>query len=143
MARRSRTRARPQATTPRVVLDSGAVLALARRQQRALAFLAVAYEQDAFVVVPAVVVAETTRGSGPRDAAVNRLLNTVGEISPPTDMTARVAGRLLAVARSAATIDALVVADALRAGGGRILTTDVDDLRSLASDHPEVAIHAV
>ncbi|MGH8905428.1 MAG: hypothetical protein ACRD0K_02670 [Egibacteraceae bacterium] len=35
------------------------------------------------MVVPAVVVAETTRGSGPRDANVNRVLAQVDVFLPP------------------------------------------------------------
>src|SRR6202023_2102254 len=50
----------------RLILDSGAVIALARRDQRALAFLARALELRVQVEIPVVVVAEVVRG-GPRD----------------------------------------------------------------------------
>ncbi|MFN0089495.1 MAG: PIN domain-containing protein [Acidimicrobiales bacterium] len=55
---------------------------------------------------------------------------------------ARVAGHLLAklgAGREAAS-DALVVATAIRFGGGIIATHDPDDLRRLAAAHPNVAI---
>ena len=62
------------------------------------------------------------------------------QVAPATEATARIAGRLLAQAGSSATADALVVAEALRAGRARILTTDPDDLGVLAQAHPEVQV---
>jgi predicted nucleic acid-binding protein len=126
-----------------LILDSGAVIAAAAGRDRALAVLAAAYRRDVPVVVPAVVVAETVRGSGPRDAPVNMLLRGVSEIAPATEDRARAAGALLAAARSDSTVDALVVAEAVARGGGVILTGDPSDLRSLAARHPEVVIQSV
>jgi hypothetical protein len=85
------------------------------------------------------VVAETVRGSA-EDAAVNRVIKAVGEVSPADERTGRGAGALLGAARSTSTIDALVVASAIEAGGGVVLTGDPDDLEPLASGHPEVVI---
>lgn len=39
-----------------------------------------------------------------------------------------------------AVLDALVVAAAIETGGSRIVTSDPDDLRALAADHPEIAV---
>jgi predicted nucleic acid-binding protein len=142
MARSGRA-ARSAATPSRLILDSGAVIALARRDVRVRAYITRALEVDAAVLVPPVVVAETTRGTGPRDAPVNRVLHAVGEVPPTTEATARVAGALLAAARSKATVDALVVAEAVQAGGGRVLTGDPADLRRLATAHAEVRIEAI
>jgi len=124
----------------RLILDSGAVIALARGDPRARAFLARAAELMAPVEIPVVVVAETVRG-GPRDAPVNRVLKAVGAIADARESHGRSAGRLLGLARSADTVDALVVAQAVGAGGAHILTGDREDLERLAAPHPEVWIH--
>jgi predicted nucleic acid-binding protein len=124
----------------RLILDSGAVIALARGDWRARAFLARALDLRAPIEIPVVVVAETVRG-GPRDAPVNRVLKAVGSISEAREIHGRTAGRLLAAARSSLTVDALVVAQAVEAGGAHILTGDRDDLERLAAQHPEVRIH--
>jgi predicted nucleic acid-binding protein len=96
-------------------------------------------ELGARVEIPVIVVAETVRG-GPRDAAVNRVLKAVDAVPETTEEIGRTAGRLLGRAGSAATVDALVVAQAVAAGGAHVLTADTDDLGLLAADHPEVWI---
>jgi len=123
-----------------LVLDSGAVIALARRDTKARAFLARANELRIPVEVPVVVVAETVRG-GPRDAPVNWVLKAIGSVAEAREKHGRTAGALLGLARSANTVDALVVAHAVEAGGAQILTGDPDDLERLAAPHPEVWIH--
>lgn len=128
MARTRRARPRPP---QRLILDSGAVIARA--------FLARALELRAPVEVPVVVVAETVRG-GPRDAPVNRVLKAVGAVPEARETHGRLAGRLLGHARSSATVDALVVAHAVAAGGGLVLTGDAKDFRPLSELHPEVRI---
>jgi predicted nucleic acid-binding protein len=126
----------------RLILDSGAVIALARRDQRALAFLARALELDVQVEIPVAVVAETIRG-GPRDAPVNRVLKAVGSVPAALEIHGRIAGELMGRAGSAATVDALVVAQAVEAGGAHVLTGDRKDLARLAASHPQVRLHAV
>ena len=123
----------------RLILDSGAVIALARGDQRARAFLARALELRVPVEVPVVVVAETVRG-GPRDAPVHRVLKAVGSVPEARETHGRTAGRLLGTARSSNTVDALVVAHAVEAGGAHVLTGDREDLERLALPHPEVWI---
>jgi predicted nucleic acid-binding protein len=126
-------------TPQRLILDSGAVIALARGDHRVRAFLTRALELMAPVEIPVVVVAETVRG-GPRDAPVNRVLKAVGSMPEAREIHGRTAGRLLGAARSASTVDALVVAHAVEAGGAHILTGDREDLSRLAAPHPEVCI---
>jgi predicted nucleic acid-binding protein len=126
----------------RLILDSGAVIALAQGDFRARAFLARALELGVSVEIPVVVVAETVRG-GPRDAPVNRVLTAVSLIPETREAHGRTAGRLLATARSSSTVDALVVAHAVEGGGARILTGDREDLVRLAAPHPEVSIHLI
>lgn len=133
MARRRREGQAPQ----RLILDSGAVIALSRGEQRARAYLARALELGAPVEVPVVVVAETIRG-GPKDAPVHRVLKAVGSVPDAHEAHGRTAGRLLGATRSVATVDALVVAQAVEEGGAHILTSDADDLERLARPHPQI-----
>jgi predicted nucleic acid-binding protein len=133
------TRRKDLQAPQRLILDAGAVIALARGERKAKAFLARALELMAPVEIPVVVVAETIRG-GPRDAPVNRVLKAVGSVPDAREIHGRTAGHLLGAARSAATIDALVVAQAVAGGGAQILTGDREDLERLAARHPEVWI---
>ncbi len=129
----ARSRRRPQAPpSRRLILDSGAVIALARNDPRARAFLAAAREVGADVTIPAVVLAETV-GGGATDAPVNRVVNAVGHVTAVDEHTARTAGEILRATRSSATVDAIVVATAAAVGGGVVLTGDPDDLRPLAA----------
>ena len=127
------------AAPQRLILDSGAVIALSRGDQRARAYVARAIALRASVEIPVVVVAETVRG-GPWDAPVHRVLKAIGSVPEAREMHGRTAGRLLGAARSNATVDALVVAQAIEAGGAQILTGDREDLERLAAAHPEVWI---
>ncbi|MFN0089311.1 MAG: hypothetical protein ACKVWR_03430 [Acidimicrobiales bacterium] len=94
------------------------------------------------VSIPSVVVAETVRGSA-KDASVDRVIKAVGEVSSADERTGRGAGALLGAARSASTIEALVVASAIELGGGVVLTCDPDDLEALVSGRAEVVISAL
>lgn len=132
-----------RATTPqRLILDSGAVIALSCGDQRARAFLTRALELDAAVEIPVVVVAETLRG-GPRDAAVHRVLKAVDDIPETGEDIGRIAGHLQGAARMTAVADALVVAQAVAAGGALVITGDPEDLQRLAAPHPEVWIQSL
>lgn len=136
----ARSRNRPKIATPhRLILDSGAVIALSRNDARARAALAAAVEVGAEVTIPSIVLAETVRGAS-SDAPVNRVVKAVGDIASADEAACRSAGGLLATARSTATIDAVVVATAIRLGGGVILTGDCDDLEALAAGHDTVVI---
>jgi predicted nucleic acid-binding protein len=134
-SRRRQTQVPPQ----RLILDSGAVIALSRNDPRARATLAAAREAGVEVSIPSVVIAETVRGSA-KDASVNRVIKAVGDVSSTDERTGRAAGALLGSARSTSTVDALVVASAIELGGGIVLTGDPDDLEPLATNHPEVVI---
>ncbi|MDQ3147098.1 MAG: type II toxin-antitoxin system VapC family toxin [Actinomycetota bacterium] len=139
----ARTRRRNQDPPPqRLILDSGAVIALSRNDQRARAALAAAWEAGVEVSIPSLVVAETVRGSA-KDAPVNRVIKAVGEVRPADEGTGRVAGGLLGAARSNSTVDAVVVASAIELGGGVVLTGDPDDLEAFAIGHPEVVVRTL
>ncbi|CAN5656911.1 MAG: VapC toxin family PIN domain ribonuclease [Euzebyaceae bacterium] len=139
----ARTRGRTQAApAQRLILDSGAVIAVSRHDVRGRAALAAAHEAGAEVSIPSVVVAETVRGTA-TDAPVNRIIKAVGEVSWADESIGRLAGALLGAGRSNATVDAVVVASAIGAGGGVILTGDPGDLEALAVDHPDVVIRSL
>ena len=128
------------ASAERLILDAGAVIALARSEPRAMAFLRRAVELDADVIIPVVVLAETLRG-GRSDAGVHRVLNCIGGIESTHPEIGRVAGALLGRSRRTDTVDAMVVAEAVTRGGGQVLTSDPGDLGLLAASEPAVTIH--
>ena len=136
----ARSRRRTRVPPPRrLILDSGAVIALSRNDERSRAVLAAAREAGVEVSIPSVVVAETVRGSA-EDASVDRVIRAVGEVTSADEHTGRVAGGLLGAARSSAAVGAVVVASAIELGGGVVLTGDPDDLEPHATDHPEIII---
>jgi predicted nucleic acid-binding protein len=104
--------------------------------------LARALELNLEIEIPVVVVAETLRGK-PRDAPVHRILKTIGNVPDTRERHGRIAGRLLGTTGSSSTLDALVVAQAIEAGGAQILTGDPGDLERLSSRHPEVSIESL
>ncbi|HVC79967.1 MAG TPA: PIN domain-containing protein [Chloroflexota bacterium] len=121
-----------------LILDSGAVLALLRRDRRVRAFLEIARQEGVPVVIPPVVVTQIIRG-GPGDAETNRLLR-VSFVPFVGERLARIAGRLLGEAGAADAADAQVVAEAVRLSPATILTSDPDDLGRLALSTPGVRI---
>jgi predicted nucleic acid-binding protein len=135
----ARTRRAGQQAPQRLILDSGAVIALTRGDKTARAFLTRALELGVSIEIPVVVMAETVRG-GPRDTPINRILKAIGTVPVAHESHGRIAGQLLGAARSSSTVDALVVAQAVEAGGAQILTGDREDLEQLAASHPEVWI---
>jgi predicted nucleic acid-binding protein len=96
------------------------------------------------VRIPSAVLAEAYRGTA-ADAAIDRVLGN--GIRPITlgQAAARQAGRLKHRDRlnSCHTVDALVVATAIRLGGGIIATGDPNDMRSLARDNANVKVQAL
>lgn len=116
------------------MLDSEGLWAIARNDSEdARAVLASSREAGVPVLVPAVVLAETLFGDN-RDARANQVLKKL-QVVPISESVARVAAelkRLAAMSGVAGTIDALVVAMSAAAGGGVVLTADVDDIGKLA-----------
>lgn len=128
-------------TSRRLVVDSGAIIALSRNDARPRAVLTSAWEAGVDVVIPSVVLAETVRGKA-EDAPVNRIVKAVGEIVPALEQDGRLAGALLGSTGSKSTIDAIIVAIAIRLGHAVILTGDPDDLTALSRGHEEIRIQA-
>lgn len=124
----------------------GAPLRLGSRREpsvegRELDLLAVDLGHDLEVArqVKGVETPETVHGH-PRDAPVHRVLKAVGSVPDAREAHGRTAGRLLGLARSDDTVDALVLAQAVEAGGAIVLTGDPDDLKRLGRPHPEVGV---
>lgn len=111
----------------RVVLDAGAFVAFERGDGHVRARLEAARRLGAEVATTAPVVAQVWR-DGRRQALVARLLAAT-RVDAPDEATARGAGELLAKARSADVVDALVAL--LARSGDVILTSDPVDLGRL------------
>lgn len=130
-----------------VVLDSEAMWSLTRRRgvdpKGALAALVAARANNWDVVVPAAVLAELYRGAR-QQQSVDAALSAHDDITVAvTDQRlARYIGSLLAQANMGSEhhVDATVVAVALAAGGGLVVTGDLDDLQTLAAHAPGVAV---
>ena len=135
MARSSRksTRFPPR----RLILDSGAVIALSRGEPRPRAMLRRALELGAETRIPVAVLAETLRG-GPRDAPVHRVRNAV-DVFPADERVGRLAGSLLGRTGGTNAVDAMVAAEAILTRA-EILTGDPDDLSALLAPHPTVRV---
>lgn len=116
----------------------------ARATRLVLNLFTIAEQTSTPVRVPTAVLAEAYRGS-PADAAIDRVLG--GALKPITfgQSMARQAGRLRHRDKldSCHTVDAAVVATAVRLGGGIIATGDPDDLNSLAREHGNIKIYSL
>ena len=86
------------------------------------------------------------RGGG-HDQAVDACLARQGgiDVVPTDERLARAVGHLLAGAGAGSEhhVDATVVATCGAAGGGLVLTGDVDDLAALAAQTPSIEVRAV
>ena len=116
----------------RLVLDSGGLSAIASDEEVAHRVLRRAVASGASIVVPTVVIAESTHG-GASDAELNRFVKSVDVVSTLDETIARAAGHLRHLARVRDVADAVVVATADAVPFSAILTGDPSDLHSLAS----------
>ncbi|HVF14069.1 MAG TPA: PIN domain-containing protein [Acidimicrobiales bacterium] len=131
-----------------LILDSEALSALARphenlrRHEHVRAALRTAEGRGELVRVPSAVLVEVYRGGGTDKPIDLVLARGFARVVTTGIRIARIAGHLLSRVGSGSelAIDALVVATAIRLGGGLILTHDPDDLQALAADHPNVRI---
>jgi len=134
-----------------VALDAEAFNALAGpdsvRKQRVRRILRAAQRLGRDVLVPSLVLAELYRGRG-RNQLVDACLarEHASLDSRDTDRRlARIVGGVLASANasSAMIVDAHVVALAVEAGGGVLVTCDEDDLNRLSAPYHHIAVEAV
>jgi hypothetical protein len=86
------------------------------------------------LIVPTVVIVETTTGNGPRDAQVNRVLKKAVKDTFDEGLARRAAILRYRAGRGrGGTVDAIVVATAEASPGRTVITSDPDDLRELAT----------
>ena len=123
----------------RIVFDTGAFIALERRQRTALEVLRVAADDGDDLIAPAAAVAEWWR-AGRREKDRARLLRAF-RFEPPSLHVARLAG--VAMGRVGAGLgDALVMAGA-SIQGDVVYTSDLDDLLRLNDVFPSVVIERI
>lgn len=131
-----------------LILDSEALSSLARprenrgRHERVRAAMRTAEQRREPVRVPSAVLVELYRGGGTDEPIDQVLSRGFARVVTTGVRIARIAGHLLADAErgSERAIDALVVATAIRLGGGLILTHDPADLEMLATNHANVRV---
>lgn len=134
-----------------LVLDSEALSALARprsapeRHERVRAAMRSAQRRSEPVRIPSATLVELYRGAGTDEPIDAELARGYAKVVTTGIRIARIAGHLLAAigADSKMAIDALVVATAVRLGGGLILTHDPADLQRLAAGYPNVRVAAI
>jgi predicted nucleic acid-binding protein len=121
-----------------IVFDTGALVALERRKQRAVQIWTMASRDEREIFVPGAVIAEWWRG---RTAVRERILVGI-TIEPVEGRLGRAAGEALAATPGATVVDAIVMALAARLGA-TVFTSDVDDLEDLRSFFPGVRVLSV
>lgn len=113
-----------------VVLDSGAISALAEGNPRARAVLVRARRDGWLVVIPTPVLVEVHTGR--RDhAGIDRVVNAVDMQIETTAERARQAGVLRSTSGVLDVVDAIVVAEALAARPALIVTSNPGDIGRL------------
>lgn len=123
-----------------LVLDSGGLSRLARRNADALAVIRMFRHEGLWPpVVPSMVLVESLTGRQRTDANVNRLLKTCDVVERVPERLARRAASLRAKARRGSAVDALVIA--LAEPGGDVLSGELADLRALATYAIDVTVH--
>lgn len=145
MERRAAARSREEEVAPEVVkpevvkvgltFDTGALIALERRQASMATVFAMATKRRIVITVPAIVVAEWWRGRTDRR---DDLLESV-DVEPLDDAIAKIAGEAVAAVRGATINDAIVMASASRRGDV-VYTSDVQDLTRLQAFFPNARV---
>ncbi len=116
--------------------DTGMLIALERRKQRATQAFRNIVRRGFLPIVPAVVYVEWWRGrSTIREEILAAVL--VEDMPPPL---CRAAGEALAAVKGSSLADAVVMASAALRGGGIVYTSDLQDLQRLQRHFPTVAI---
>jgi predicted nucleic acid-binding protein len=124
-------------TGPAITFDTGALVALEQRRERAMKVYAHARDRGLIVAAPNVTLAEWWRGRTDRREAVLRGLL----VEPVSDEVLKLAGVALGKVR-ATTIDAIVAAFAVQRTG-IVYTSDVGDFERLQSFFPALTPLAI
>jgi predicted nucleic acid-binding protein len=122
-----------------ITFDTGALVALERRERRMRTFVAALHADGVRITVPSPVVSEWWRGQrGPPARILDAMI-----IEPLWAPLARIVGEALGAVRGATLVDVVVVASAARRGDV-VLTSDVDDLSRIRdAAFPSVRIRSV
>jgi predicted nucleic acid-binding protein len=120
----------PTPLIPRLVLDTGALIALERGDPRARAQLAAATRRGYAVVVPVLVLMEALEHARPPERLNQVLAALDAELALAPAVARQVAG-LKRRAGVTSDADAIVVLEALAVPGSAILTGDPDDIHAL------------
>lgn len=133
-----------------LVLDAEALSSLARRRgprfREVRAAIEAARRLNRDVLTPAVTLAELYRGAGHNqivDACLSR--DSFIDVRDTDREFARYVGGVLAAAHADSTdiADAHVVAAAVEAGGGVVLTADEDDMNRLSAAYPNIHVSGI
>ncbi len=121
-----------------ITLDTGMLVALERRKQRAWELFHRARQRGAPVTIPAPVLGEWWRGR----TDLGEAIILAARVEALSETIARLAGEALAKVRGATTIDAFVMASAaLR--GDVVITGDVADFGKLRAFFPGVRVLSI
>ncbi len=126
----------------RLILDAGALIALARGDARTRAVVKGALDDGVRVEVPTPVLAQVHRGGHDR-TRTDRALLWIDQYTPTTESVARDAGELLGSAGLTDAIDAIVAAEALAGTPAVILTSDPADLTALVESGGRAGLVAI
>lgn len=124
---------------PRVMLDTGALIALERGQQAMRKVHRLAMEHGFQIVASTPVIAEWWR-EGRREKERLQILRTL-VLEPPDSYVARLAGVAIG-AVAAGVVDAIVMASA-SIRGDTVYTSDIPDLERLSRVFPSVRLERV
>lgn len=121
----------PNRTTPPLILDAGALIAVDRNDRSVIDLVELAWRTGQAVLVPAGVLAQVWR-SGRRQAAVARVLKAkMTRVVPLDEGDAKASGVLCGETGTADVIDASVVVVAGANPTAVVVTSDPDDMRRL------------
>lgn len=124
--------------TPGLTFDTGMLIALERRRQRAWLVYREARNAKVPITVPTPVIAEWWRGrTDARDHVKSGLL-----LELLSESLAQVSGEALAAVPAATVVDAIVMASAA-SRGDVVYTSDFDDLERLRAFFPRVRVLSV
>jgi predicted nucleic acid-binding protein len=121
-----------------ITFDTGALIALERRGQRARRIVERATEANIRITVPTAVITEWWRGrSDSRELIIAAI-----RVEPLSASLAKFAGEALAAVKGSTAIDAIVMASAAQRGD-IVYTADVGDLERLRSHFPAVRVMSI
>ena len=124
---------------PRVMFDTGALIALERGEQRIRKVHRLATEHGYQMVATTPVIAEWWR-KGRRQKERTKILRTL-VLEPPSSFVAKLAGEAIGLL-AAGTVDAMVMASASLLGD-TVYTSDMPDFERLLEMFPSVQLERV